>query len=100
MFSTGSCRLFFAGEVHSSYYSYIRCRYEFPRERHRIHKARRWDKKGAEIAIAFATTIVVCYLPYVFGAGADVIGFLPQYAKEEGLLSGVGYYLLNLIDYI
>ncbi|MGA8654934.1 MAG: hypothetical protein WB586_02200, partial [Chthoniobacterales bacterium] len=49
---------------------------------------------------AFAVTIVVCYLPYVLGAGRRVLGFLPQYAKEEGLQSGVGYYMLDLIDYI
>jgi len=57
----------------------------------------RWDKK---LPIAFAVTIVVCYLPYLFGAGVRVLGFLPQYAKEEGLLNGAGYYLLVLIDYI
>ena len=46
------------------------------------------------------TTIVICYLPYVLGAGAGVLGFLPQYAKEEGLQSGERYYPLDLIDYI
>ncbi len=58
---------------------------------------KRWDKK---LPIAFATTIVVCYLPYVLGAGTGVLGFLPQYAKEEGLQNGARYYLLVLIDYI
>jgi hypothetical protein len=58
---------------------------------------KRWDKK---LPIAFAITIVVCYLPYVFSAGAGVLGFLPQYAKEEGLESGARYYLLVLVDYI
>jgi hypothetical protein len=58
---------------------------------------KRWDKK---FPIAFAITIVVCYLPYVLGAGAGVLGFLPQYAKEEGLENGGRYYLLDLIDYI
>jgi alpha-1,6-mannosyltransferase len=57
----------------------------------------RWDKK---LPIAFVTTIVICYLPYVLGAGAGVLGFLPQYVKEEGLQSGDRYYLLDLIDYI
>ena len=57
----------------------------------------RWDKK---LPIAFAITIFICYFPYVLGAGAGVLGFLPQYAKEEGLQSGERYYLLNLIDYI
>jgi alpha-1,6-mannosyltransferase len=58
---------------------------------------RRWDKK---LPIAFTITLVVCYLPYVLGAGAGVLGFLPQYAKEEGLQSGERYYPLDLIDYI
>ena len=58
---------------------------------------RRWDKK---LPIAFLTIIVVCYLPYVLGAGAGVLGFLPQYAKEEGLQDGARYYIYVLIDYI
>jgi alpha-1,6-mannosyltransferase len=58
---------------------------------------KRWDKK---LPIVFVTTIVVCYLPYVLGAGAGVLGFLPKYVKEEGLQSGDRYYLLDLIDYI
>ena len=58
---------------------------------------RRWDKK---LPIAFTITLVVCYLPYMLGAGTGVLGFLPQYAKEEGLQSGGRYYLLDLIDYI
>ena len=58
---------------------------------------KKWDKK---LPIVFATTIAVCYLPYVFSAGTGVLGFLPQYAKEEGLQSGARYYLLVLIDYI
>jgi hypothetical protein len=58
---------------------------------------KRWDKK---LPIAFGITIAVCYLPYLLGAGAGVLGFLPQYAKEEGLQNGSRYYLLALIDYI
>ena len=58
---------------------------------------KRWDKK---LPIAFAITIVICYIPYALGAGTGVLGFLPQYAKEEGLQSGDRYYLLSLIDYI
>jgi Protein of unknown function (DUF2029). len=58
---------------------------------------KRWDRK---LPIAFATTVILCYIPYVVGAGIRVFGFLPQYAKEEGLQSGGRYYLLLLIDYI
>ncbi len=53
---------------------------------------KRWDKK---LPIAFAITFVVW-----LGAGTGILGFLPQYAKEEGLQSGARYYLLVLIDYI
>jgi alpha-1,6-mannosyltransferase len=58
---------------------------------------KRWGKK---LPIAFTVTFAVCYVPYVLGAGTGVLGFLPQYAKEEGLQSGARYYLLILIDYI
>jgi hypothetical protein len=58
---------------------------------------KRWDRK---LPIAFAATVGLCYLPYLLGAGARVLGFLPQYAQEEGLQNGARYYLLLLIDYI
>lgn len=58
---------------------------------------KRWDRK---LPIAFAATVGLCYLPYLFGAGARVLGFLPQYAQEEGLQNGARYYLLLLIDSI
>ena len=58
---------------------------------------KRWDRK---LPIAFAATIVLCYLPYLLGAGRGVLGFLPQYAQEEGLQNGARYYLLLLIDYV
>jgi hypothetical protein len=58
---------------------------------------KRWDRK---LPIVFATTIVLCYLPYLFGAGSKVLGFLPQYAREEGLENGARYYLLDLINYV
>ena len=58
---------------------------------------KRWDRK---LPITFAATLVLCYLPYLLGAGTRVLGFLPQYAQEEGLQNGARYYLLLLIDYI
>jgi hypothetical protein len=58
---------------------------------------KRWDRK---LPITFAATLLLCYLPYLLGAGARVLGFLPQYAQEEGLQNGARYYLLLLIDYI
>lgn len=58
---------------------------------------KRWDRK---LPITFAATLALGYLPYLLGAGARVLGFLPQYAQEEGLQNGARYYLLLLIDYI
>jgi len=58
---------------------------------------KRWDRK---LPITFAATVVLCYLPYLLGAGVRVLGFLPQYAQEEGLENGARYYLLLLIDTI
>ena len=58
---------------------------------------KRWDRK---LPITFAATFVLCYLPYLLGAGRGVLGFLPQYAQEEGLQNGARYYLLLLIDYV
>jgi hypothetical protein len=58
---------------------------------------RRWDKK---MPISFAGTLFVLYLPYIFTAGPRVLGFLPQYMKEEGLQNGDRYYLLDLSDWI
>jgi alpha-1,6-mannosyltransferase len=57
----------------------------------------RWDKK---MPISFAGTLFVLYLPYIVTAGPRVLGFLPQYMKEEGLQNGDRYYLLVLSDWI
>jgi alpha-1,6-mannosyltransferase len=53
---------------------------------------RRWDWK---MPAAAAATILFAYLP-VIGVGRAVFGFLPGYAKEEGLLNGSGFFLWNL----
>lgn len=58
---------------------------------------RRWDKR---MPISFAGTLLVLYLPYIVSAGPRVLGFLPQYLREEGLRNGARYYLLNLSDWI
>jgi len=54
---------------------------------------RRWDWK---MPAAAAAAILVAYLP-VLGAGRAVFGFLPGYAKEEGLLKGSGFFLWNVM---
>jgi hypothetical protein len=54
---------------------------------------RRWDWK---MPAAAAVTAVIAYLPFL-GAGAAVLGFLPGYLDEEGLQSGTGFFLCNLL---
>ena len=54
---------------------------------------RRWDWK---MPTAAAATAIVAYLPFL-GAGSSVFGFLPGYLSEEGLQSGSGFFLWNLL---
>jgi hypothetical protein len=46
---------------------------------------------------AFAAVIIAAYLPYV-GVGWRVLGFLPAYLTEENLMSGSGFWLLDVIN--
>ncbi|HVB67890.1 MAG TPA: glycosyltransferase family 87 protein [Acetobacteraceae bacterium] len=54
---------------------------------------RRWDFR---LLAAYAATVGLLYAPYL-GVGARVLGFLPGYATQEGLLSGHGVFLLDLL---
>jgi alpha-1,6-mannosyltransferase len=54
---------------------------------------RRWDWK---MPLAAAVTVMLAYLPFI-GAGSAVLGFLPGYFEEEGLQSGAGFFLWNLL---
>ena len=54
---------------------------------------RRWDWK---MPLAAAATVIVAYLPFA-GAGSALLGFLPGYLKEEGLQSGAGFFVSNLL---
>ena len=53
---------------------------------------RRWDWRAP---LAFLVACVLLYLPYI-GIGTGVIGFLPNYASEEGISSGQGFLILRL----
>jgi alpha-1,6-mannosyltransferase len=55
---------------------------------------RRWDWK---MPLAAAATVAVAYAPFM-GAGNAVLGFLPGYLHEEGLQSGAGFFLWNLVS--
>jgi hypothetical protein len=54
---------------------------------------KRW---GWKMPAAFAITIIVAYLPYLGVGTHGVLGFLPGYAQEEGLISGGQFYALNV----
>ncbi len=54
---------------------------------------RRWDWR---LPLAALVTVAVLYVPYL-GAGRQVFGFLSGYSQEEGLSSGVGFYLFDLL---
>lgn len=45
--------------------------------------------------LALGATVIAGYLPYL-GAGTGLIGFLPGYAQEEGLVSGDRFFLLDV----
>jgi alpha-1,6-mannosyltransferase len=52
----------------------------------------RWSWK---MPLAFAVTIVVAYLPYLSVGPVGVLGFLPGYASERGMVSGEQFFLLT-----
>jgi alpha-1,6-mannosyltransferase len=54
---------------------------------------KRW---GWKMPAAFIATIALGYLPYL-SVGSRVLGFLPGYANEEGLVSGSRFFLLSLL---
>jgi hypothetical protein len=56
-----------------------------------LFRPRHW-----KISLAFLATIIVAYLPYLSVGPRTVLGFLPGYAQEQGLISGEQFYLLSL----
>ena len=46
------------------------------------------------LPLAFAATVGLAYLPFL-GVGTRVLGYLPGYAREEGIVSGQRFYLLQ-----
>jgi alpha-1,6-mannosyltransferase len=52
---------------------------------------RRWDWR---LPAACAVVIAALYALYLFGAGGHILGYLPGYASEEGIVQGGGIWLL------
>ncbi|HYE64260.1 MAG TPA: glycosyltransferase 87 family protein [Pyrinomonadaceae bacterium] len=54
---------------------------------------RRW---GWRMPVAFASTILIAYLPYLSVGPQGALGFLPGYAEEEGIQSGERFFMLSM----
>ena len=51
-------------------------------------------RRSWKMLLAFAATILVAYLPYLSVGPVRVLGYLPGYANERGMVSGEQYFLL------
>ena len=49
-----------------------------------------------KMGLAFVATILIAYLPYLSVGPLGVLGFLPGYASERGMVSGEQFFLLTL----
>lgn len=49
------------------------------------------------VTLAFAVAIIVAYVPYLSVGPGAVLGFLPGYASEQGLVNGQQFYLLQVM---
>jgi hypothetical protein len=56
---------------------------------------KRW---GWKMPVALVVTIVAGYLPYISVGPLGVLGFIPGYAQERGLISGEQFFVLGLVD--
>lgn len=56
---------------------------------------KRW---GWKMPVALAVTILAGYLPYLGVGPLGVLGFIPGYAQERGLVSGEHFFILGLAD--
>ncbi|HEY0347860.1 MAG TPA: glycosyltransferase family 87 protein [Pyrinomonadaceae bacterium] len=57
--------------------------------------SKRW---GWKMPVALVATIVVGYLPYLGVGPLGVLGFIPGYAQERGIVSGDQFFILGLAD--
>lgn len=56
---------------------------------------KRW---GWKMPTALVATIVVGYLPYLGVGPLGVLGFIPGYAQERGIVSGEQFFMLGLVN--
>jgi alpha-1,6-mannosyltransferase len=58
-----------------------------------------WKPWSWRLPLAAVTTILVLYLPYI-SVGWGVLGFLSGYAREEGITTGDGFWLVSVLQHI
>lgn len=56
---------------------------------------KRW---GWKMPVALAVTIIAGYLPYLSVGPLGVLGFVPGYAQEQGLVSGKQFFILGVVN--
>ncbi len=56
-----------------------------------------WRPWQVRLPMLVVTVAALCYLPFTLSAGTGVLGFLPSYAREQGLGSGTGIFALALL---
>ena len=56
-----------------------------------LYKRRSW-----KMPLAFVATVLIAYLPYLSVGPLRVLGFLPGYASERGMVSGEQFFLLTI----
>src|SRR5438132_5642023 len=56
---------------------------------------KRW---GWKMPVSLVATIIVGYLPYLGVGLRGVLGFIPGYAQERGIVTGHQFFILNVVD--
>jgi hypothetical protein len=59
-----------------------------------------WRRFDWRMPAACLAAMLLLYLPYYLGVGSGVIGFLPNYASEEGLATGGGLYYVFVLEHL
>jgi len=55
-----------------------------------------YTRRSWKMPLAFVATILITYLPYLSVGPLGVLGFLPGYARERGMISGEQFFLLTV----
>ena len=56
-----------------------------------------WRRWNWRMPAAFVVTAIVLFLPYVFGAGPRVLGYLGSHLDSEGYAQGFGFHVIWLL---